>query len=399
MGGGGHNNVANLNVLAFYPVGDDCITFWDNEAQTLIERVINDFGHRNNLLYVVSAGPMSEPIIASLYRNNPENCYIDFGSSIDIYIHGQDRRPYTKHGTVYSQRNCWMFDPKTTNFDVSVVLSSYKKPDALSLQLEAIESQTLKPKEILLLQDGIDSNYKITFNPEFLDKFTSVVISPTNRGVWERFRFAMQSQSEYVCIFDDDTIPGKRWLENCHFNAQLQEGIYGTVGVIIRKPPIYPQNYWRFGWPRAYSKTVRVDIAGHSWFVKREYLEWMFDGTEKYQAFKYVGEDMCLSFKAQQHGISTLIPPHPFHDTELWGSLPEYALKYGLADTAVSLNSVNTKAMSEAMRLFASDGFKFCMNEHFAQTWSVHLLSKFENFRHRVRRKLRRLKNKLKGQY
>ena len=377
---GQDSTVGSLNVLKYYPVGGQCVDFWENDARRLVEIITADFGRRKGLLYAVSAGPMSEPLIAALYRNNPENCYIDFGSSIDIYIHGRDTRAYSRHGHKYAERNCWMFDPARTCFDVSVVLSSYKKPEALREQLETAEAQTLRPREIILCQDGIDGDYEITFKPEFLRRFNRVFTSPSNKGVWERFRLAMSAASEYVCIFDDDTVPGRRWLENCHFNAQLQEGIYGTIGVIVKDPKIYPRRFWQAGWRRPYSRTARVDFAGHSWFMKREYLSWMFDGTEKYQSFKYVGEDMCLSFKALQHGIKTFVPPHPYHDTELWGSMPEYAMKYGVASGSVSMDSKNMRAMTDAMTMFASDGWSFCINESRWEALKVYLGSKLERY-------------------
>ena len=77
--------IGNLNILKYYTVSDDCVTFWDEESDALIKQIINDFGNMDNLLYVVSAGPMSNHIIAALFRNNPDNCYIDFGSSIAPY--------------------------------------------------------------------------------------------------------------------------------------------------------------------------------------------------------------------------------------------------------------------------------------------------------------------------
>ena len=360
---GQNNTVGGLNVLKYYPVGDQCVDFWENDAQKLIAQIISDFGHRNNLLYVVSAGPISEPLITALYRNNPENCYIDFGSSIDIYIHGQDRRPYSKPGTKYSARNCWMFDPAAANFDVSVVLSAYKKPEALPLQLAAIENQTLKPREILLFQDGINDGYTITFKSELLERFNAVSVSPENKGVWERFRFAMQASSEYVCIFDDDTIPGKSWLENCHYNSQFQPGIYGTIGVIVYDPQVYPRSCLKVGWHSTSSRTARVDFVGHSWFLQHEYLRFMFEDTEKYQSLKYVGEDMCLSFKSLQHGVKTFVPPHPYNNFDLWGSIPEYGEKYGNDRNAVSLNGENMRAMAEALQGFAADGWKFYVHE------------------------------------
>ena len=101
-----------LNILKYYSVSDDCISFWDKEADEMIHRIIKEFGDRQNLLFVVSAGPMSGPIIARLFQNNRNNCYIDFGSSIDSFIHERITRPYMVEGGFYYGRNCWMYDLK-----------------------------------------------------------------------------------------------------------------------------------------------------------------------------------------------------------------------------------------------------------------------------------------------
>ncbi|WP_086245085.1 glycosyltransferase family 2 protein [Campylobacter devanensis] len=235
----------------------------------MIEQIKKDFGNQNNILYVVSAGPMSEVIIAKLYENNKNNCYIDFGSSIDSFIHQKLTRTYMNENSNYAKQNCYML--KEYNLDVGVVLTAYKKPQNLRMQLEAIKNQTIKPKEILLFQDGIAQDYRIHFNDDLLKEFDVVKICDQNYGVWERFDFARKEvKSKYVCIFDDDTIPGSRWLENCLTQMCVQEGLYGTIGIVLINPENYPnsKDYFRVGWDGNLNYTAKVDFVGHSWFLK-----------------------------------------------------------------------------------------------------------------------------------
>lgn len=105
-----NRKIGNLNVLKYYGVGNQCVEFWDKNSGELIEEIKNDFGSRNNLLYVVSAGPMSEVIIIELFKNNPNNIYIDFGSSVDRYIHSDLNRSYVDDKSDCAKRNCWMYD-------------------------------------------------------------------------------------------------------------------------------------------------------------------------------------------------------------------------------------------------------------------------------------------------
>lgn len=362
--------IGNLNILKYYSVGNQCQIFWNNEAKKLIDEIIEEYGEKNDLLYVVSAGPLAEPILCALYENNPNNCYVDFGSSIDRYIHKKDTRPYVNPNSIFGSRNCWMYERKSIDLDVSVVLTAYKKPDALEQQVKAIFNQTLLPKEIFLFQDGINEPYSILFKSELLDKFDKVEVCDENQGVWKRFDFARKEcTSNYVCIFDDDTIPGERWLENCYMNMMEQEGVYGTVGIIVQNYKKYPYDgFTRIGWHNPYRNRTQVDFVGHSWFVKKEYLEYMFDSTEKYQNYKRAAEDMCLSFKCKQHGIDTFVPPHPYYDLSLWGSQPKEGIKYGNASTAISQNLQGCTYMKEALEAFVKSGWKFVWNTNHKET-------------------------------
>lgn len=394
---GVNNKIGNLNILKYYPVGDSCQDFWNKEAEIMLKNIVEEFGSRENLLYVVSAGPLSEPILHYLYDNNPNNCYIDFGSCLDRYIHKEDTRPYTDPNSDYGRRNCWMFDNDELVLDISVVLTAYKKPDALVRQLDAIEKQTIKPKEVFLFQDGIADNYEISFKENVLSRFTDCMICKENFGVWKRFEYAKNiCKSKYVCIFDDDTIPGERWFENCFLNMQEQEGVYGTVGIIVQDYTKYPdEGHTRVGWTNPYKKRAHVDFVGHSWFIKKEYLEYMFEGTEKYQKFKRAGEDMCLSFKCQQHGIDTFVPPHPYNDLSLWGSLPKYGNKYGNDPTAISKNSAGCKYMEEAITEMVNDGWKFVIDNNHQETMNCIKDIKhdyYESVFNRVKEKLYNIK-------
>ncbi len=358
-----NKQIGNLNILKYYTVNDNCISFWENDADKMIEEIKKDFGNRNDLLYVVSAGPMSEPIIIELFSNNPNNCYIDFGSAIDKYIHEKQTRPYMDESTTYAKQNCWMNNPKTTDFDVSVVLNLYKRPDSLATQLEAIGAQTLKPKEILLYQDGIEGNYKIDISEELKNKFNLVKISDKNCGVWERFRLAEKAPSKYVCVFDDDTIPGNRWLENCHTQMLKEEGLFGTIGILLENPERYAyEGFFRTGWDGPLDFTTQVDFVGHSWFFKKDWLKYLFTDTEEFQQFKTAAEDMSFSAQLQKQGIKTFVAPHPINDTSLWGSLPEYANKLGNSAGALYLTSTNMEKMNCAINKLLGKGWQPLIN-------------------------------------
>lgn len=353
-----------LNVVRHYVVSDNCVKFYENDFENLIRQIIAEVSHEKNLLYVVSAGPLSCVIIAELFKHNPDNCYIDFGSATDLMTHGRINRGYVIDGSLTADKNCWMFDRKKISVDVDVVLTCYKRPQVLAQQLAAVKNQTLKPRRIFLYQDGIDGYYKVELNDKILNEFDAYKLSETNGGVWKRFEFAEEiCKSPYVCLFDDDTIPGERWLENCHVNMMQNRGVYVTNSVLVRNFENYCDNWLEAGWHAPNKKTCAVDFGGHSWFFERKYLQWMF--AKPYgKKYKLVGEDMTLSFAAAEHGFGTYVPQHPLKILSLWGSLPEFGWRYGLAEVAISMNPTNVNKMREAFSEIHASGWRCLLEEN-----------------------------------
>jgi len=352
--------IGNLNILKYYTIGDDCINFWDKNKDELLTQIKSDYGNDRNLLFVISAGPMSEPIIADLFRNNPDNCYLDFGSSIDKYFHEKQTRPYEDKNSVYAKQNCWMYKPGSVNFDVSCILTVYKRPDQLSEQIKALENQTLRPKEIIIFHDKVEGDVEDKAPIMDSDLVSNHIKVDRNVGVWGRFAGGLLAKSKYVCFFDDDTIPGTRWLENCHMHIIKRKGLYGTIGIDSWNLKNYPfRSFRRWGWDGPSKSVKEVDLVGHSWFLEKDWLGVMWINSRKLFEFKYVGEDMFLSFSLKKWlGIKTYVPPHPPQKVEYYGSLPKKALEYGQQkDIAIGYNDVHFRKMNSAINQILKMGF------------------------------------------
>ena len=208
---------------------------------------------------------------------------------------------------------------------ITVILNGYRRPDNLNRQLEAIKSQTYPAQEVLLWYnfpgEDIDINYEI-------GEKIPTAYSNHNYGVWARFYFALNARCPYICVFDDDTIPGKRWLENCMNTMKEYHALLGTVGLIYTEPThpeksSYYDSYNRVGWPPGCNNDIatRVDFVGHSWFFKRGWLSYMLRELPD-PKYNNCGEDMHFSYMLQKYAnIPTYVPPHPISDKELWGSV------------------------------------------------------------------------------
>lgn len=195
--------------------------------------------------------------------------------------------------------------------NISVVLNLYKRPQILEEQLRAIQNQSLKPKEILLYQDGVFEGIEI---PKHIkNDFDFIEISKDNKGVWARFDFARRiAKFDLVCIFDDDTIPEVDYLANCFLQMQEEEGLYGTNGVVLSDPHKYPfDKFFNIGWVNPNETRTQVDFVGHSWFFKKEWLDDLLS-IKELQKFKIAGEDIAFSLALQRKNIKTFTPP-PSH--------------------------------------------------------------------------------------
>jgi hypothetical protein len=239
--------------------------------------------------------------------------------------------------------------------DITVILNGYKRPQFLQEQINAIQNQTVKPREIMLWQnntEGFDSNITNTI---------TIAASSKNLGVWARFAYALNAKTEYICVFDDDTIPGSKWFENCLETMKTHEGLLGTVGLVYHSPNGYRPNT-RYGWADINNEeAMRVDIVGHAWFFKREWLTAFWRELPPV-GFEIIGEDMHFSYMIQKYlGLNTYVPPHPRDDKEMWGSTKGWEM--GTEANALSFVPKNIQLMEVYHNDLVSRGFKLICHE------------------------------------
>lgn len=94
-------NKCPFKICDYLPIPRDCVNYYELHKDKLINS-LSHFINYNNALFLISAGPLSEIIIHYLYINNPNNRYIDVGSSVDEIIHRRKTRPYMFEESFYS---------------------------------------------------------------------------------------------------------------------------------------------------------------------------------------------------------------------------------------------------------------------------------------------------------
>jgi len=242
---------------------------------------------------------------------------------------------------------------------ITALINCYKRWDSLPLQIEAIENQTIAPHEICLWVNASEEFNK--FDKKIFNKYKTV-ISNYNYGVWSRFFHAMNSTGEFVCVFDDDTIPGSKWFENCFTEMKKREGLYGTRGVIFN-----PQANYKIagdvGWHSGNQHTTEVDIVGHSWFFPRRYLS-AFCAEAEIPQSTICGEDMHFSYAIQKHlKAKTFVPPHPTTDLQMWGSIPQHGMLWGTDKNAISNRSDIEEKFKNSLDFYRSKGFQLILDK------------------------------------
>jgi GT2 family glycosyltransferase len=235
---------------------------------------------------------------------------------------------------------------------ITAILNCFRRPHTLKQQYEAIKKQTIDVNEIMIWKNHPEDNTLFDFS-EINDSVISV--NNANYGVWARFAFALNSNSEYICIFDDDTIPGINWFKNCIENIEKQNGLYGSIGVIFND--LNYSSYIRHGWANPNDEVKQVDIVGHAWFFHRDLLS-AFWRESTIPISHLCGEDMHFSYAIQKYlGLNTYVPPHPESDNTLWGSCKDLGYKLGVDKNAISVN-YHSKIFADSLKHYHSKGFK-----------------------------------------
>lgn len=237
------------------------------------------------------------------------------------------------------------------NKDVTVIFNSYKRPENLKEQYAALERQTIKPVNYFYWQNSVDG---INYDSETASKCVSAYCN-ANFGVWSRFYYALNARTNWVCVFDDDTMPGLQWLENCLNTYEQYPGLLGTIGLLFAGDGEYNVQC-RVGWDGPNEVTTKVDIVGHSWFFHRDLLSVFTRELPPIDHNFIVGEDIHFSHMIQKYtNFGTYVPPHPVSNREMWGSLKGWEL--GNDDRATARTG-GMPLMYEYMRRATLNGFR-----------------------------------------
>lgn len=96
-----------LKIKDFVSIPDNCVSLYETNKNIFLKN-FDKFKQSTNELFIISAGPLSEVVIDYLWKTNPSNRYIDVGSAIGEWIHGQPIREFAHINSVYRKRMCYL---------------------------------------------------------------------------------------------------------------------------------------------------------------------------------------------------------------------------------------------------------------------------------------------------
>jgi len=169
--------------------------------------------------------------------------------------------------------------------DVTIILNIWRRK-YLNEQLASLAGQSVRPKSIWIIQY---ENHIIS--QEVIDRYKALFVelvtirSEKNLKYFGRFSIAINVDTKYTWLVDDDVIPGSEWLERCVNKCESLNSIISCTGRIIPKDNCRPEERTATGYQGIYygdlipgrlrnymEEDTRVDYACNSYFFKSEWI-------------------------------------------------------------------------------------------------------------------------------
>jgi glycosyltransferase involved in cell wall biosynthesis len=203
---------------------------------------------------------------------------------------------------------------------VTVIMNAYKRPHTLIEQYNAIKNQTVEDISMMCWFNSSEELMNFQHSEEFLTN-VMCAFSNANLGVWARFAYALNAKTKYVCVVDDDTIFGNKWIENCLNTMSTHRGLLGCRGVRMTGDDHLNYPGCSYEGICGNNNIEQVDVMGHCWFFEKDWLRYYWAEAPSNLPL-YGGEDMHFSYAIQKHlDLNTYVPAQPDNDKEMWGSI------------------------------------------------------------------------------
>lgn len=227
---------------------------------------------------------------------------------------------------------------------ITAVIVTYNRKKLLMECLDAINHQTMKLDEIVLIDNNsTDNTYEELINKKYLDN-KKIIYKKLEKniggagGFYEGIKLANNNKADWVWIMDDDTIPKKDCLENL---VNSLDKINGKTSYLASM--IYGEHEELMNVP-----SVNEDLSENGYSDWHQYLN---QGIVKIKRATFVS--LLINSKA----INKI--GYPVKDYFIWGDDSEYTLRlnryYGPSYLISNSVAIHKRAVSKALSIFNED--------------------------------------------
>ncbi|WP_299980345.1 glycosyltransferase family 2 protein [Desulfobacula sp.] len=121
---------------------------------------------------------------------------------------------------------------------ISVIVTTYNRPDALKKVLDGLLYQTRLPDEIIIADDGSDNDTKSIIRPYFQNQQVCIKHVWQEdigfRAAWIRNKAIFASTGEYLLLLDGDCVPGKYFVRD-HMDLAQKGCFFQGKRVVVKK--------------------------------------------------------------------------------------------------------------------------------------------------------------------
>jgi hypothetical protein len=206
---------------------------------------------------------------------------------------------------------------QTPQVDVTVYLTCFERPALFRRQLQMLQAQTVQPAHIFTL---VNRGEVPQDEPALSAATVTMLRANANMGPWFRFTVAQEAPTKYVCILDDDTLLGPRWLEAAIARLEEEDGeeyCVAVAGKVFRTDS--SEATYGVGAISPREEEMEVDVGQQGWLLRTEQLV-EFAQLPR-QGDGRTGCGFHLAAAMQLNNLVTIVLPYDPNNREAWGML------------------------------------------------------------------------------
>lgn len=217
--------------------------------------------------------------------------------------------------------------------DLTVLLAYSTRPELIAVQHRLLSTQSVQPRAVFA---HVNPSDKIEIPPAAMAMIDAIPNTRPNVdiGAWARWGLVATVGTEFVCIIDDDCMPGPRWFELALAKIQATEGdsIVCAAGIVYRSDRF--DDIALVGPEAPPATEVDVDVGRGAWFMRTSTARRVL-AEEPAWPMLSTGLHVASVVQALE-GFTTVLPYSPA-DRAGWGML----------DPAVAARSVSERIDAE----------------------------------------------------